>query len=83
MAAGSTGHRFVVNGTKGTLVVQAVGSPHTGPVKLLGAQGNGELESITVTMPDGEDSYSGDYGGRYQRTWKNLKAIDKAIETIS
>jgi len=42
-----------------------------------------ETEARPYTMPDGEDSYSGDYGGRYQRTWKNLKAIDKAIETIS
>ncbi len=34
------------------------------------------------TMSDGEGSYSGDHGGQYQRTWKNLKAIDKAIENI-
>ena len=42
-----------------------------------------ETEARPYTLPDGEDSSSGDYGGRYQRTWKNLKAIDKAIETIS
>jgi Txe/YoeB family toxin of Txe-Axe toxin-antitoxin module len=41
-----------------------------------------ETEARPYTMSDGEDSYGGEYDGRYKRTWKNLKAIDKAIEAI-
>ena len=41
-----------------------------------------ETEARPYTMSDGEDSYGGEYDGRYKRTWKNLKAIDKAIKAI-
>jgi len=39
-----------------------------------------KTEAGPCIRSDGEDSYGGDYGGRYKRTWKNLKAVDKAIE---
>ena len=41
-----------------------------------------ETKARPYTMSDGEDSYGGEYDGRYKRTWKNLKAIDEAIEAI-
>ena len=41
-----------------------------------------ETKARPYTMSDGEDSYGGEYDGRYKRTWKNLKAIDKAIKAI-
>jgi predicted dehydrogenase len=48
----TTGHRFVVAGTKGALVIQAPGSPHTESVTLLAAQGSGELKPIDVPEPE-------------------------------
>ena len=49
VVTGSAGHRIIVHGTKGTLVLEANGSPHAGGVATLqGAQGDDSLEVIDV-----------------------------------
>jgi predicted dehydrogenase len=49
VVTGSSGHRTIVHGTKGTLVLEANGSPHAGgAATLLGAQGDDALAEIDV-----------------------------------
>ena len=48
----TTGHRFVVAGTKGALVVTAAASPHVSPSVLSGQQGDDELKPIDVPQSD-------------------------------
>ena len=48
----TTGHRFVVAGTKGSLVVTAATSPHVSPSVLSGQQGDDPLAPIDVPQPD-------------------------------
>ena len=48
----TTGHRFVVAGTKGSLVVTAAASPHVSPSVLSGQQGDDELKPIDVPQTD-------------------------------
>jgi predicted dehydrogenase len=49
VATGSSGHRTIIHGTKGTLVLQAAGSPHIGGgITLSGAQGDNPLGLIDV-----------------------------------
>jgi predicted dehydrogenase len=49
VATGSAGHRTIIHGTKGTLMLEANGSPHAGGAATLkGAQGDDALEAIDV-----------------------------------
>ena len=51
VARQSTGHRFEVHGTEGTLAIQSASSPHGSPAKLLGAQGT-DPELNELEVPD-------------------------------
>ncbi len=59
LAHHSSGYRFEVHGSEGSLTILAGGSPHNGPAKVLGAQGDAK-ELAELDVP--QDSWVGEAG---------------------